>query len=48
MVLFNWRWLRLMNKLSLIRSLDLFASEARMRTYSRPLLDATIAPNLAP
>ena len=30
MVLFNWRWSRLINKLSLIRSLNLFASEARI------------------
>ena len=32
-VLFNWDWLRLMNKLSLIRSLNLFASEARISKY---------------
>ena len=30
MVLFNWDWSRLINKLSLIRSLSLFASEARI------------------
>ena len=29
-VLLNWGWSRLMNKLSLIRSLTLFASEARI------------------
>ena len=29
MVLFNWGLTRLMNKLSLIRSLNLFATEAR-------------------
>ena len=28
MVLFNWGWSHLINKLSLIRSLNLFASEA--------------------
>ena len=30
MVLFNWDWSRLINKLSLIKSLNLFASEARI------------------
>ena len=30
MVLFKWDWSRLINKLSLIRSLNLFASEARI------------------
>ena len=30
MVLFSWGWLRLINKLSLIRSLNLFASETRI------------------
>ena len=30
MVLFNWGWSRLINKLSLIRSLNLFASEGRI------------------
>ena len=30
MVLFNWHWPRLMNKLSLKRSQDLFVSEARI------------------
>ena len=30
MVLFNWGWSRLINKLSLIRSVNLFASEARI------------------
>ena len=30
MVLFNWGWSRLINKLFLIRSLNLFASEARI------------------
>ena len=30
MVLFNWGWSRLINKLSLIRSLNLFAPEARI------------------
>ena len=30
MVLFSWGWSRLINKLSLIRSLNLFASEARI------------------
>ena len=30
MVLFNWDWSRLINKLSLIRCLNLFVSEARI------------------
>ena len=30
MVLFNWGWSRLTNELSLIRSLNLFVSEARI------------------
>ena len=30
MVLFNWGWSRFINKLSLIRSLNLFLSEARI------------------
>ena len=30
MVLFNWGWSHLINKLSLIKSLNLFASEARI------------------
>ena len=30
MVLFNWGWSHLINKLSLIRGLNLFASEARI------------------
>ena len=30
MVLFNWGWSHLINKLSLIRSLNLFVSEARI------------------
>ena len=29
MVLFNWGWSRLINKLSLIRSLNFYASEVR-------------------
>ena len=30
MVLFNWGWLRLINKFSLIRSLNLFTPETRI------------------
>ena len=30
MIVFNWGWSRLINKLSLIRSPNLFASEARI------------------
>ena len=37
MVLFNWGWSRLINKLSLIRSLNLFASEARISKWSKPV-----------
>ena len=34
MVLFNWGWSHLINKLSLIRSLNLFASETRISKWS--------------
>ena len=37
MVLFNWGWSRLINKLSLIRSLNLFASEARILKWSKSI-----------
>ena len=37
MVLFNWGWSRLINKLSLIRSLNLFASEARISKWSKSI-----------
>ena len=30
MVLFNWGWSRLINKLSLMKSVNMFASEARI------------------
>ena len=35
MVLFKWGWWRLINKPSLIRSLNLFASEARIWKWSK-------------
>ena len=35
MVLFNWDWSHLINRLSLIRSLNLFASEARIAKWSK-------------
>ena len=34
-VLFNWGWSCLINKISLIRSLNLFASEARISKWSK-------------
>ena len=37
MVLFNWGWSHLINKLSLIRSLKLFASEARISKWSKSI-----------
>ena len=37
MVLFNWGWSCLINKLSLIRSLNLFASEARISKWSKSI-----------
>ena len=37
MVLFNWGFSRLINKLSLIRSLNLFASEARISKWSKSI-----------
>ena len=37
MVLFNWDWSHLINKLSLIRSLNLFASEARKSKSSNSM-----------
>ena len=37
MVLFNWGWWRLTNKLSLIISLNLFASEARISKWSKSI-----------
>ena len=35
MVLFDWDWSRFMNKFSLIRSLNLFSSEARKSKWSK-------------
>ena len=37
MVLFNWGWSRLTNKLSLIRSPNLFAPEARISKGSKSI-----------
>ena len=37
MVLFNWGWSRLINKLPLIRSLNLFASESRIPKWSKSI-----------
>ena len=37
MVLFNWGWSRLTNKLSLIRSLNFFAVEARISKWSKSI-----------
>ena len=37
MVLFNWGWSRLINKLFLIRSLNLFLSEARISKLSKSM-----------
>ena len=37
MVLFNWGWSCLINKLSVIRSLNLFASEARISKWSKSI-----------
>ena len=37
MVLFNWGWSCLINKLSLIRSLKLFLSGARIPKWSKPI-----------
>ena len=37
MVLFNWGWSRLINKLSLMRSLNLFVSEARISKWSKSI-----------
>ena len=37
MVLFNWGCSRLINKLSLIRSLNLFVSEARISKWSKSI-----------
>ena len=37
MVLFNWGWWRLINKLSLIRSLNLFASETRISKWLKSI-----------
>ena len=37
MVLLNWGWSRLINKLSLIRSLNLFASKARISKWSKSI-----------
>ena len=37
MVLFSWDWSHLINKLSLIRSLHLFASEARISKCSKSI-----------
>ena len=37
MVLFNWGWSRLINKLSLIRRLNLFALEARISKWSKSI-----------
>ena len=37
MDLFNWGWSCLINKLSLIRSLNLFASEARISKLSKSI-----------
>ena len=36
-VLFNWGWSRFMNKRSLIRSLNLFASEAKISKWSKSI-----------
>ena len=36
MVLFNWGWSHLINKLSVMRSLNLFTSEARTSKWSKP------------
>ena len=37
MILFSWSWSRLINKLSLIKSLNLFASEARISKLSKSM-----------
>ena len=37
MVWFNWSWSCLVNTLSLIRSLNLFASGARIPKWSKPI-----------
>ena len=37
MFLLNWGWSRLINKLSLIRSLNLFASKARISKWSKSI-----------
>ena len=37
MVFFNWGWSRWINKLSSIRSLNLFASEARISKWSKSI-----------
>ena len=37
MVLFNWGWSRLINKLTLIKTLNLLASEARISKWSKSI-----------